>query len=111
MNALSEEIRRYLDTGISPGATPRTQEAKQDEGRPVQAVPPDREKYHHSGAETIKPDGAGEHVGSAGGNGRVADARERYLSGAHNAASSAEGVLSVASLFGWGHDGEKDADY
>ncbi|CBN77060.1 hypothetical protein Esi_0026_0127 [Ectocarpus siliculosus] len=111
MNALSEEIRRYLDTGISSGATPRTQEAKQDEGRPAQAVPPDREKYHHSGAERIKPDGAREHVGSAGSNGRAVDARESSLSLAHNAASSAEGALSVASLFGWGHDRQKDADY
>ncbi|CAM9107052.1 unnamed protein product [Ectocarpus sp. 6 AP-2014] len=111
MNALSEEIRRYLDTGISPGATPRTQEAKQDEGRPVQAVLPDREKYHHPGAGRIKPDGAREHVGSAGGNGRAVDARESSLSEAHNAASSAEGALSVASLFGWGHDRQKDADY
>ncbi|CAM9840686.1 unnamed protein product [Ectocarpus sp. 4 AP-2014] len=110
MNALSEEIRRYLDTGISPGATPRTQEAKQDEGRPVQAVPPDREKYHLSGAERIKPNGAGEHVGSVEDNGRVVDG-ECSLGGAHNAASSAEGALSVASLFGWGHDREKDADY
>ncbi|CAB1104866.1 unnamed protein product [Ectocarpus sp. CCAP 1310/34] len=111
MNALSEEIRHYLDTGISPGATPRTQEAKQDEGRPVQAVPPDREKNHHSGAEKMKPAGAGGDVGSVGDNGRVVDARESPLGGAHNAASSAEGALSVASLFGWGHDREKDADY
>lgn len=112
MNALSEEIRRYLDTGTLPDGTPLPEEGKQDEGRPVQPVPPDREKYHHSEAERTKPDGAGKGVGSVGGNGTVVDdARESSLSGAHNAASSAEGALSVASLFGWGHDREKAADY
>lgn len=111
MNALSEETRRYLDTGTLPNATPVTVEAKQNEGRPVQAVPPGREKHHHSGAERIKPDGTGEGVGSVGGSGRAVDARESSLSGVKNAASSAEGALSVASLFGWGHDREKGADY
>ncbi|CAN0463962.1 unnamed protein product [Ectocarpus sp. 12 AP-2014] len=111
MNALSEEIRRYLDTGISPGATPRTQEAKQNEGRPVQAVRPGRDKYSPSGAERIKPAGAGGDEGSVGDSGRVVDARESSLGGAHKAASSADGALSGASLFGWGHDREKEADY
>lgn len=107
-NALSDEMRHYLDTGILPDEPP-ARIPKTDESRPVQTVPPAGEKGHRgtTSAQSIQGrDGAESRNGSKGG--RV-DAI--HGSSAARAASPADATISIASLFGWGHDREKDEDY
>lgn len=93
-------MRRYLDTGTLP--TERLDDTnkipKSDEGRPavqaVLAVPPDREEQRCRGTANtaVRSNGRGGLVETGDG-------------------SAPEAVISVASLFGWGHDQENNQDY
>lgn len=115
-NALSEEMRHYLDTGTLPSVLNPDPVSKSDERRPVQAVP-GREKSSSPNAGARSRRGGG----SADGNcvsrveGRpVINVVDGESGGdAHHADASppAQATISIASLFGWGHDREKDEDY
>eukprot|EP00903_Cladosiphon_okamuranus_P006871 g6692.t1 len=121
-NALSEELRRYLDTGILPRATP-SQTSKSDERRPVQAVPAKGADCFirrtttttiTTTATSVQSRRGGEAAESATKlkGGPAADDDGTTGSGAHHhAAPPAEATISIASLFGWGRDREKDEDY
>lgn len=110
-NALSEEMRRYLATGTLPNETPNNNiTPKSEEGRPaVQAVPLDREENgsHSSKAKSVSPNGREELVKTRD-SGKDSGSS---ASAAHNAESPPDATISIASLFGWGHDREEDEDY
>ena len=101
-NALSDEMRRYLDTGVLPRASP-AQVSKSDEGRPVQAVTPKADCYSPitTSVQPRREEGSAESVAGAK-CGPVADVV---------AAPPAEATISIATLFGWGYDREKEEDY
>ncbi|CAN0170574.1 unnamed protein product, partial [Hapterophycus canaliculatus] len=111
-NALSAEIRCYLDTGIMPDAT-SSRALKSDEERPAQ-VPPAGEKFEMLASST-KCSGKGKLPESgercSGGNDRELHEVGNSACGARSAAPPEEAVLSVASLFDESVDRAKNEDY
>lgn len=101
-------MRHYLDTGISPTATPVRQVSKSDERRPVQAVPV--RKTCSSPTMSVHSRRREEPVESAGrvkGGPVVINGDGASGGDAHHAATPAVATISIASLFGR----EKDEDY
>lgn len=113
-NALFEDMRHYLGTGVLPRAA-LAQTSKSDERRPVQAMPAKEDESFISPTPTTsvqsrRGEESAESVIQAKGGPIVND--DGVLgSGAHHAAPPAEATISIASLFGWGHDREKGEDY
>lgn len=106
-------MRHYLDTGVLPRTTP-AQPSKSEERRPVQAVP--ARGKGSSPVASVKSGRTGEElqeiaVGRRVKGGLAANDDEASESGArHHAAPQAEATISIASLFGWGHDREKEEE-
>lgn len=114
-NALSDEMRHYLDAGVLPRATPG-QTSKSEERRPVQAVPA-REKCFGPTASVKSRTGEELPVIVGRVNGGPAASDDESSGGdAHHAAhyaaprAQANATISIASLFGWGHDREKEQE-